>query len=182
MIQLNQENCLLLIIDVQEKLLNCIFNKSEVAKKSVILANAAKILDIPTIVTEQYPKGLGATVDSVKEVLGDTTKFFEKTDFSAVNNKEILDCIKNTEKKQVLIFGIETHICVAQTAAALAGLGYEVNVVKDACGSRAEIEYNAGLERMRDNNVHVITTEIALFELLKGAKHKNFKEIQALIK
>ena len=182
MAQLNLEDSLVLIIDVQEKLLNAVFNKEQVEKKSAIVAEAAKILGIPVVVTEQYPKGLGNTIPAVKDALAEDTEIFEKTAFSALNNEEILEAIKKHNKKQILIFGIETHICVSQTTAALRELGYEVSIIKDACGSRAEEEYLAGLERMKDNGAYIITTEIALFEWLKGAKHPNFKAVQALIK
>lgn len=182
MAQLNLEDSLVLIIDVQEKLLNAVFNKEQVEKKSAIIAEAAKILGIPVVVTEQYPKGLGNTIPAVKDALAGDTEIFEKTAFSALNNEEILEAIKKHNKKQILIFGIETHICVSQTTAALRELGYEVSVIKDACGSRAEEEYLAGLERMKDNGAYIITTEIALFEWLKGAKNPNFKAVQALIK
>lgn len=182
MAQLNLEDSLVLIIDVQDKLLNAVFNKEQVEKKSAIVAEAAKILGIPVVVTEQYPKGLGNTIPAVKDALAEDTEIFEKTAFSALNNEEILEAIQKHNKKQILIFGIETHICVSQTTAALRELGYEVSVIKDACGSRAEEEYLAGLERMKDNGAYIITTEIALFEWLKGAKHPNFKAVQALIK
>lgn len=182
MAQLNLEDSLVLIIDVQDKLLNAVFNKEQVEKKSAIVAEASKILGIPVVVTEQYPKGLGNTIPAVKDALAEDTEIFEKTAFSALNNEEILEAIKKHNKKQILIFGIETHICVSQTTAALRELGYEVSVIKDACGSRAEEEYLAGLERMKDNGAYIVTTEIALFEWLKGAKHPNFKAVQALIK
>ena len=182
MAQLNLEDSLVLIIDVQDKLLNAVFNKEQVEKKSAIVAEAAKILGIPVVVTEQYPKGLGNTIPAVKDALAEDTEIFEKTAFSALNNEEILEAIQKHNKKQILIFGIETHICVSQTTAAFRELGYEVSVIKDACGSRAEEEYLAGLERMKDNGAYIITTEIALFEWLKSAKNPNFKEVQTLIK
>ena len=170
---LNTDDSLLLIIDVQEKLLNAVFNKELCSKKAEIIAKAANILGIPVIVTEQYPKGLGNTVEPVKSALGDNVQYFEKTAFSALDNQDVLNALEKANKKQVVILGIETHICVSQTTVAL---------IKDACGSRAETEYVAGLERMKDNGAHILTTEIALFEWLKGAKHPNFKDIQALIK
>ena len=171
-----------MIIDVQEKLLNAVFNKTSLEKKAVTIANTAKILGIPVIVTEQYPKGLGATVETLKEVLPENAQYFEKTAFSALENNDVLEALKNSGKKQVVIFGIETHICVSQTTNALIEEGFEVSVIRDACGSRSELEYLAGLERMKDNGAHVLTTEIALFEWLKGAKHPKFKEVQMLIK
>lgn len=179
---LNKEDSIVMIIDVQEKLLNAVFNKASLEKKATTLANTAKILEIPVIVTEQYPKGLGATVETLKEVLPENTQYFEKTAFSALENNDVLEALKNSGKKQVVIFGIETHICVSQTTNALIQDGFEVSVIRDACGSRSELEYLAGLERMKDNGAHVLTTEIALFEWLKGAKHPKFKEVQMLIK
>lgn len=179
---LNIEDSIVMIIDVQEKLLNAVFNKASLEKKATTIANTAKILGIPVIVTEQYPKGLGATVETLKEVLPENTQYFEKTAFSALENNDVLEALKNSGKKQVVIFGIETHICVSQTTNALIQEGFEVSVIRDACGSRSELEYLAGLERMKDNGAHVLTTEIALFEWLKGAKHPKFKEVQMLIK
>ena len=179
---LSSDNSLVLIIDVQEKLLNAVFNKFSVEKNSKIIANAAKLLNIPVILTEQYPKGLGNTVAGIKEILPEDAQYYEKTTFSALDNLEVLNAIKESGRKQIVLYGIETHICVSQTAAALSSLGYEVYAVSDACGSRAECEYLAGLSRMKDNGAQLVTTEIALFEWLRGAKHPSFKEIQSLIK
>lgn len=180
---LDENDSLLLIIDVQEKLLNAVFNKESLEKKAAIMSRAATILGIQTIVTEQYPQGLGSTVNSVKEnLLNINTSFYEKNSFSALDEENVFDAIRKSQKKQILILGIETHICVNQTVNALIELGFDVSVIKDACGSRTEIEHNAGIDRMREDGAHIITTEIALFEWLKSSKHPNFKEIQALIK
>ncbi len=179
---LKAEESLVFIIDIQDRLLNAVFDKTILEKRANIIAKAANILEIPTIVTEQYPKGLGNTIDSLKESLGENCEYYEKTAFSALDNVEIKAALKKAGKKQVVLFGIETHICVSQTAHALIQEGYEVHVIRDACGSRSEMEYSAGLGRMKDNGAHIITAEIALFEWLKGAKHPKFKEVQSLIK
>ena len=179
---LNIEDSALVIIDIQDRLVQASKYGEEVAQNMTKVAKAAKVLGIPIVATEQYPKGLGNTIPAVKDALAEDTEIFEKTAFSALNNEEILEAIQKHNKKQILIFGIETHICVSQTTAALRELDYEVSVIKDACGSRAEEEYLAGLERMKDNGAYIITTEIALFEWLKGAKHPKFKEVQMLIK
>ena len=170
------------MIDIQEKLLNAVFNKEVVEKNSNIIAKAGNILNIPIIVTEQYPKGLGTTVNSLNSSLSAYAPHIEKVTFSCLDAPEFSKCIKRYKKKQVILLGIETHICVSQTANALVNTGYEVNVISDALGSRQKEQHEAGLERIRDNGGHVLTTEIALFELLKSSKHPNFKEIQALIK
>lgn len=179
---LSINNSLVVIIDIQEKLLNAVFNKRNLEDKACVISKAANILNIPVIVTEQYPKGLGKTIDNLKNYLNPNTNFFEKTDFSALNNSNIYDYIKQQNKKQIVIFGIETHICVSQTVEALIQEGFDVFVIKDACGSRAESEHMAGLDRMKENHAHCITAEIALFEWLRTSKHPNFKEIQGLIK
>ncbi len=182
MAQLNIQDSLILIIDIQEKLLNAVFNKNSLEKKAGIISRAANTLEIPVVVTEQYPKGLGSTVTTIKDATDVNTKYFEKTAFSALESPEILQAIKQYNKKQIVIFGIETHICVSQTTEALINEGYEVSIIKDACGSRSEEEYLGGLERMKTNGAYILTTEIALFEWLKSSKHPNFKEVQALIK
>ncbi len=178
----DENKSLLMIIDVQEKLVNAVFNKEILLKKAEVLSKASEILDLPVIVTEQYPKGLGETVEFVKNFVPKSTVFCEKTDFSALNNGEILSFIERTGKKQIVIFGIETHICVNHTVYDLIKNGYEVFLVKDACGSRDESEHNAGIELMNKYGANIVTTETILFELLRTSKHDKFKEIQKLIK
>lgn len=178
---LNIEDALLLIIDIQEKLLNAVYNKYELKKNIEIISKTAKILNLPCFVTEQYPAGLGGTISEIKSILSDS-QYFEKTEFNALNNADLLIELKNTGKKQVILTGVETHICVRQTANALLNEGFYVSIAKDACGSRSEFENNAGLDIMKQEGADIKTVEIILFELLKTAKHSNFKEIQSLIK
>ena len=181
MTTLDNENCMILIIDIQEKLLNAAFNRDIITKNATIIASAGEILHIPAIITEQYPKGLGSTAPFITNNI--TNRYiFEKSSFSAMDHEYIKNTINNFNKKQIILMGIETHICVYQTAQSLINLGYEVFVISNACGSRAESEHIAGLERIKDIGGSIITTEIALFELLKTSKHPNFKEIQSLIK
>lgn len=174
---LDQNNSLVLIVDMQEKLLKAVYNQGVVGVASK-LAQSAKILEIPIIITEQYPQGLGATVD---EVLKDIDAFyFEKTSFSAYD--EIKDALEEMGRKQVILCGIEAHVCVHQTAAELVKKGYEVHVLKDGVASRKEFEFEQGISLMEKNGAIITCLEIALFELLKSAKHESFKAIQALIK
>ncbi len=174
---LNQNDAIVVIIDIQEKLLNAVYDKnvSHVASK---LVQAAKILDIPVLITEQYPKGLGETVAEIKENAAAT--YFEKTTFSAF--KDIGEALKKVGKKQVIICGIEAHVCVHQTANDLIKEGFEVHILKDGVASRKEFEFAQGLNRMEKNGATITCLEIALFEILKGASHQDFKAIQALIK
>lgn len=178
---LSAENSLLLIIDIQERLVAAL-DKDIVVSKAVKVASAAKALGIPTIVTEQYPKGLGNTVPQLKEVLSENTEFVEKTSFNALLEEGMEERIKSYGKKQIVLFGIETHICVHQTAAALIEAGYEVYIIKDACASRSKYEFKQGIDIMQQNGAKISCVEIALFEWLKGAKNPKFKEVQALIK
>ena len=178
---LNQEDTVLLVIDIQEKLINATFNKEIIEAKSKILANVANILKIPTILTEQYPKGLGNTIRAIKSALNEY-EVFEKTDFNALTDNKLVEYLERLKCKQVVVIGIETHICVHQTVDALLKKGYEVAVVLDACGSRKDYEHNYALNYMKNSGAKIKTTEMAIFELLKTAKHPNFKEIQGYVK
>ena len=175
---LNLENSLILMIDMQEKLVKATNAEREVFQAQK-LTKAAEILNIPTIVSEQYPKGLGYTLDCLKN---SNQKYFEKTSFSLVKEENFCETLKTYRKNQIILFGIEAHICVYQTAMDLLSKGYEVYLVKDASKSRHEYEFNTGIELMRQNGVKITCLEIVLFELLQTSKHSNFKEIQNLIK
>lgn len=174
---INNNNALVLIIDVQEKLVNML-NDENVKADAIKIAKAASILKIPTVITEQYPKGLGSTIAEIKDVLPNA-KYFEKTHFSALKEDRFKELLT---KKQIILFGIETHICVLQTAFDLLNNGYEVFIVKNACGSRLKENKELALQRLRHAKAQIVTTEMVLFELLEGSKHPNFKEVQALIK
>lgn len=178
---LDQNNCLLLLIDVQEKLV-AMLEKNTVVRKSTTLLKTANILGIPSIITEQYPQGLGKTVDFVSEHIKENTTMFEKTAFSALKDDGFLKKLKSFGKKQIIIGGIEAHICVHQTVADLIENDFEVYVVKDACASRKKDDFKSGIKLMEQNGAKISATEAVLFELLKTSKHPNFKEVQALIK
>lgn len=174
---LEASNSLVLMIDVQERLVGAL-EKNVIVEKSQKIIDGANILGIPVLATEQYPKGLGHTVVT----LADNTEVVEKTYFNALLEDGMLDKIKSYGKKQIILFGIETHICVYQTACALIEAGFEVFIIKDACASRNKYEFKQGIEAMRDNGAKISCVEMTLFEWLKGAKNPKFKEVQALIK
>ena len=180
---LSAEDSLVLVIDIQEKLVNAL-EKDTIVSKALKIVESARILDIPVLFTEQYPKGLGQTVAKLchSERSEESHNVFEKTYFNALLENGFLEKIKSYGKKQIVIMGIETHICVYQTACALVDEGFEVYAIKDACASRNKYEFKQGIEAMKDNGVKISCVEIALFEWLKGSKHPKFKEIQALIK
>ena len=161
---------------MQEKLVNMLSNSSEIANNASKLMKAASILNIDTIVSEQYPKGLGSTIEPISAIT--SFKTIEKVTFSLLQTQEF-----NYEvKKNIVIFGIETHICVYQTVCDLISKGHNVYVVCDCSSSRSELNHKTALELMKQMGAKITTLEIVLFEFLKSSKHPNFKEIQALIK
>ncbi len=175
---LNSENCLLVAIDFQEKLVNML-TKDDSAVKMGKLITAANLLNIPTIVTEQYPQGLGHTIAGIDL---SAVQVIEKTAFSAMQQEEFKTAVQTSGKKQIIIGGIETHICVYQTVAELLAEGFEVFVVKDACASRNKHEFECGIDIMRQAGAKITCLEIVLFELLRTSRHPQFKPVQALIK
>ena len=178
---IENNDVLVLIIDIQDKLLNAVYNKDLIEKRSQIFAKTISLLNLPVVITEQYPKGLGSTLEGLKVALGDA-EYFEKTEFNALLNPQIKDAILSKDKKTVIVMGIESHICVYQTVESLLAEGLNVIVVADACSSRSEYEYQLAMNNFRDKNVLVKSSEMIIFALLKTAKHPNFKEIQQLIK
>lgn len=172
------ENCIVLMIDMQEKLVKATCAEQEVLQAEKLI-KTAEILNIPTFVSEQYPKGLGNTLECLKN---DKQKYFEKTSFSILKDANFAETLKSCKKTQIVLFGIEAHICVYQTAMDLLKEGFEVYLVRDASKSRHEAEFSTGIELMRQEGVKITCLEIVLFELLKTSKNPHFKEIQNLIK
>lgn len=178
---LNTENSVLLIIDIQERLVRML-EKDTIVQKSCALAKTANVLGVDTIVTEQYPKGLGNTIQPLKDVLSENTTYFEKTAFSVLKEEGFENILQAKGKKKVILCGIEAHICVYQTAIDLLSKGFDVYFVADASASRNKYEFKTGVELMRQKGVNITCVEIVLFELLKSSKNLYFKEVQALIK
>lgn len=175
----NSNDTTIICIDIQEKLVNAASCK-KIAENAVKLMKAAAILNIDTVVTEQYPKGLGETINEIKNIKN--FKTIEKTTFSAYKTPEFKEYFDKLNNKNVLIFGIETHICVLQTALDLIKKNYNVYILADCSSSREEYNHNCALNLLQNKRANIITLEIALFEFLKSSKHPNFKEIQSLIK
>ena len=174
---INEKNSAILFIDIQEKLVQML-KKDKITKKAYVLSEMANILGVEKIFTEQYPKGLGSTIDTISKK--ETDKVFEKTAFNALETDGVYDALK--EKENIFVCGIETHICVYQTVKALIEKGFNVYVIKNACASRETDEFKAGINLMEKLGATITTTEIVLFELLKTSKHPQFKLVQALIK
>ncbi len=174
----------LLIVDVQERLLPAMADGAGVVSRCSILLKAAKALHVPVTVSEQYPKGLGHTVAALKADIGNGP-VFEKLSFSCWRDISLRAHFighHDTGRPQVIIAGIEAHVCVAQTALDLAQSGFGVFVVADAVSSRTENSAALALTRMGQAGIAVINTEMAVFELLGKAGTPEFKLLSALIR
>ena len=171
----------LLIIDVQEKLVN-VMQESELLVKNIsILAQAAKILEMPVLWCQQYPKALGATVNQVSEHL-EEIKQIDKMCFSCCGSQDFMENLRKVNAEKIIICGIESHICVYQSAVDLARKGYEVQVVADAVSSRTAQNKQIALNRLTAEGITVSSVEMSLFEILGSADHPCFKQISKLIK
>jgi nicotinamidase-related amidase len=179
---LNAADSVLVLIDIQEKFQPTIAGIDEVIKRTVILARAAVRLGVPILATEQYPKALGLTVPEIKRWLPVSQAYLPKMCFSSAACVPFREALAAAGRMQVVLAGIETHICVLQTALELAASGHSVYVVEDAVSSRKLSDRQAALERMSRHGVERVTAEMALFEWLREAGTPEFKEIQALIK
>ena len=175
------ENTVLILIDFQERLFPAMHDKEKLLRNVVKLIKGAIVLEIPIILTEQYPKGLGPTIPEIKELIPGI-KPIEKVCFSCCDEESFTKALDALSRKQVLIAGIEAHICVYQTAMALARAGYEVQAVGDCVASRDLENKLVALFKMGAAGISPTTTETALFELLKVAKGDKFKAISSIVK
>jgi len=171
----------LLIVDIQERILPVINNNQLVVENTLKLIKGFKVLALPIYYTEQYPKGLGPTVNSIREQLGDL-KPFDKMSFSCSGAVDLFKEFKSKNLSQIVVCGIESHVCVQQTVLDLIENGFQVNLAADAVSSRKEIDYETALQRMRDHGTEVTTTEAILFELLNVCGTPQFKEISKIVK
>ena len=174
----------LILIDIQERLGQAMPGKvlNRVVLNSVLLANGAGLLEVPVIVTEQYPQGLGPTDNNIVAAVPTNVTKIEKTSFSAAGTDTFMRALSATNRKQVVIVGMEAHVCVLQTALDLVAQSYEVFVVEDAVCSRRLENYQNALDRMRQSGVAVVSAESVTFEWLQDAKHEHFKEIQKTLR
>lgn len=174
----------LLLVDMQERLLPAMTGGAEAEARCAILLKAAKALELPVAVSEQYPKGLGHTVPGLKAEIGDAP-VFEKLAFSCWKDRPLKDhLIRHHEggRPLVILAGIEAHVCVMQTAADLSAAGFGVLAVADAMASRSLSSHALALERMRQHGVQVVNTEMVVFELLGQAGTAQFKALSALVR
>ena len=179
---LDKNKAALIVVDVQEAFRDVIKDFKKTAKRVAVAVEGSQILSIPILVTEQYPKGLGKTAKEIAEVLSAGAETFEKTAFSSCGAAAFLDRLNSLKVTQAVLCGLETHVCVNQTAHDLLDHGIQVHLLLDAVCSRSKVNKRAGLQKMFSSGVVPSSVELALFELMRDAKHEQFKQIQALIK
>jgi len=178
---LKPEKTALLIIDIQERILPVINNHQLIVDNTLKLIKGFKVLGLPIYFTEQYPKGLGPTTQSIAEELGDL-KPFDKMSFSCSGAEDLFEEFKKKKLSQIVISGIEAHVCVQQTVLDLVENNFQVNLAADAVSSRKEKDYQTAVDRMRNHGAEISTTESILFELLNVCGTPQFKEISKLVK
>ena len=172
------DQSVLLVIDIQQRLASAMPDKAlqSVIKHTALLLSAAGQLNIPVIRTEQYPRGLGQTLEEIQQHI-QTDTCLEKTCFSCCGAEGFKPALHKTERKQLILTGMESHVCVLQTAMELGAQGYEVFVVNDAVCSRDKHNHKNALQRLNQAGVVISNTESVLFEWLRDASHPQFKTI-----
>ena len=179
--KLASHTTLLLVVDIQEAFVPHIHEMERVIERSRVMIRAARLLDVPIIASEQYPKGLGRTVEPIRQALGEC-RYFEKTAFSVWGDEALREAILQTGRPQVLLVGIETHVCIAQTALDLLAAGITPYLALDAISSRTARDADVARERLSRAGAIPMTVEAAILEMTVTARHPKFKEISRLIK
>ncbi len=179
---LDRNTAVLIVVDIQEAFRNAIPDFAVTASRASMAVRGFQILGVPVIVTEQYPKGLGPTAEEIVFVLPDGFEVYEKTAFSSCGASALLEKLGDIGATQIVLCGLETHVCISQTAHDLLDRGFQVHVLTDCVCSRFEHDKLAGLAKMQSSGVVPSSMETAFFELMRDAKHEQFKEIQNLIR
>ena len=170
-----EERIMVMIIDHQEKLLPHIRGHETILKKACKLVRFCRMLSLPTIVTEQYPEGLGPTAPQIAALLGASVPILRKTTFSCMRNDDIAHAVSKSGRSCVIVSGIETHICVSQTVCGLLSASYSVHILSDCVGSRTELDHAMGLQKMRDAGATISTLEAFMYEVLVSSEHPMFR-------
>jgi len=178
-----EQDSVLVLMDIQERLTAAMPNgvRERLLAQVSILLKAANALLVPVIVTEQYPKGIGPTESALKSQLSGVVPIIEKTSFSSVKADGFIKAITHTKRTQIILTGMETHICILQSALDLQQQGYQVFVVEDAVSSRLTSNQENALQRMRQAGIIISNVESIVFEWLGNAKHPEFRGLSKLI-
>lgn len=181
--QLDADRAMVLVIDLQEKLLPFVLRSAQVQTATCKLLEGVRVFGLPVVATEQYPKGIGRTVVPVRKRLeGCGATILEKPTFSACGEAPIREAMRQIDRPQVIIVGIEAHVCVQQTALDLRAMDYDVFLCADAVSSRGRLDLEQALHRMRQEGAFVTTVESTLFELCNRCDTIHFKEMLEVIK
>ncbi|HKU96125.1 MAG TPA: isochorismatase family protein [Vineibacter sp.] len=172
----------LLVVDEQEKLMPAMHDGSRVIERTAVLLQVARTLQLPVTVTEQYPQGLGPTVPRLLDLLPERDHVFAKTQFSAAAQPQVAERMRAVKRPQVVVAGVEAHVCVAQTATMLRAEGYDVFLVADAISSRRTDSVALAFERLRPQGIWIVNVEQVLFECLGEAGTPEFRELSRLIR
>jgi len=178
---LDIQQCCLTVVDVQGKLAQLMHGREALFRNVQILVLAAKILEIPILWCQQCPDALGPTIPEIAQHLSDIEPI-NKSAFSCCGTEQFIAGLKDLARNQVLLCGIETHVCIYQTAVDLLRQGFNVNVIADAVSSRTLENKQIALNRLAVEGAKITCTEMALFELLKTAEHPKFKQVTRLVK
>jgi nicotinamidase-related amidase len=179
---LNQNNTALVVIDVQGRLAQLMHQKEALFENLQKLIKGVQVLELPIIWNEQLPEKLGPTIPEIAQLLSHSAQPIRKASFSCCGNPPFLEALQATQRKQILLTGIESHVCVYQTCLDLLNLGFEVQVVTDGVSSRTAENRQLGLDRMKEAGAAWTSTEMALFELLRVAEGPKFREITRIVK
>lgn len=180
--RIKAEDTVALVIDYQERLVPAMEDKDTLLHNTQTLIEGLKILEIPTIISQQYTKGLGMTVPEITNILGEEFSYFDKKAFSCMDDEDIRNHIVSYHKKNVIVCGIEAHVCVLQTVIDLISEGYHVILIEDCISSRKENDKNMGIQRMISEGAVISTYEAILFELTRVSGSDTFKQISKLVK
>jgi len=178
---IDEKDCCLVVVDVQGKLAQLMHDRETLIKNIQILIQAAKILNIPILWCQQVPSALGETVPEIKELLKDNQPI-NKSSFSCSGCSEFANKLESLNRRRILLCGIETHVCIYQTAIDLISKDYEVDVIADAVSSRTLENKQIALNRIVAEGARISSIEMTLFEILRTAEHPSFKTIAKLIK
>ena len=182
MARLNLNEAVLVVVDVQERFMPVLFEPQRLVSACQLLIGGAKILGLPVLVTEQLPEKLGPTVTELREVLGSDYRPIIKAEFSAFANESFRRAFAATGRTQLILCGIEAHVCIRQTTLDALDLGYDVFLVEDAISSRYEFLYRSGVQSCLEAGARRTNAEAVLFELMTTAEHPQFREVQNLVK
>lgn len=177
-----KDEAVLVVIDMQGKLAQIVDRSEEVLENVHRLVKGFQAFDMPILWLEQYPKGLGPTLEPLKSTLEQTTTPIEKTEFSAYDNVEFKEKLDALGRKQIVLAGIETHICMYQTAVQLDEEGFDVQIASDAVSSRSRENHESALRALATRNIQETNVETMLYQLMRTSKDPAFKEILSIIK